>query len=674
MMASVGIPVDEIVTTCDPNSALSYALIHSQRRITNQELDVAMKVLEGTHGMKGSNVFGYETIASSSLVSSDLIEDHPGFQILVLHEQDRNCEFNRWTADGFSGVNCGYNLLKAKLMAQRTVSQASSSSSGASASVGSQEENKEDDTRSKRQRVASPVGGSGGMQTVNVMVMDQVNSVVSSAIASAISSSGSAVVLALASERDRLNIAEKRIREMEVNQMMLEERGRYEAKIRECTAVKERELSAAEARWLGEKKVAEELRKIAGEAAAEKEKLEEELAATRGEVRVEKEFAAVKERELLAAEARWSDERRAAEARWSGEKQATEAKWSEEKQAQTLLISQLQAQASAQTTRVSSLEQQLAASVEDSNRVLDAKNGEIASLRQQLLEKVLQHEQDVGAFQTKEHDMLAELAAKDQALDAFQVKEHNMLSDLEARDQALDVSVTECDRYSARVIRLGDQLRQVKEKLKSFEQRNAFLFNENVRIMRELGNAGVGPQGSGSAAGGGSGPRPASLPVVPSMGDYSSVIRLGADSKVREFMFLFTGQGVDFSVFNVDCKMQRVEYCDVRPANGFKYCVMHLHRKYGRRYTNLINVVEEYNQKVRPEFQLAVKQELFGNQMRPAVYVRRFCSGNPLWAQITIDRAGRPSGYKAWTNRLNKRTGLVLGDTESDDGTPVTRV
>ncbi len=101
-------------------------------------------------------------------------------------------------------------------MAQHTVSQASTS-----------------------RRVTSPVGGSGGMQTVDVMVMDKVSTVVSSAIASA----GSAVVLALASERDRRDIAEKRLRELEMNQLMLEERGRYEAKIRkvvlECKTLEE---------------------------------------------------------------------------------------------------------------------------------------------------------------------------------------------------------------------------------------------------------------------------------------------------------------------------------------------------------------------------------------------------------------------------------------------------
>jgi hypothetical protein len=84
--------------------------------------------------------------------------------------------------------------------------------------------------RSKRQRVASSVGGggSGGIHVENLMVMDKVSTVVSSAIASA----GSAVVLALASERDRREIAEKRLLELEMKQLMVEERGKYEAEIR----------------------------------------------------------------------------------------------------------------------------------------------------------------------------------------------------------------------------------------------------------------------------------------------------------------------------------------------------------------------------------------------------------------------------------------------------------
>ncbi len=128
MMESVGLVVDEIVITRD--SALLYTYLHLQRKVREQEIEACITTLASTHGMKGSNLFGYETITSSMPSASELIEDHPGFQILVQHEMNRNENFHRWTADGFSGVNCGYTLLKSRLMAKRAMQ----TSSGAAAS------------------------------------------------------------------------------------------------------------------------------------------------------------------------------------------------------------------------------------------------------------------------------------------------------------------------------------------------------------------------------------------------------------------------------------------------------------------------------------------------------------------------------------------------------------
>jgi hypothetical protein len=131
MMTSVQISVDEIVTTCDSAGALLYALIHLPRKVTEQDMDKAIKTLAATYGVKGSNIFGYDTIASSSINSAELIEDHPGFRVLVHHETTKNEDFHRWTSPEFSSVNCGYNLLKARLLAKRIpVSGESSTAAG----------------------------------------------------------------------------------------------------------------------------------------------------------------------------------------------------------------------------------------------------------------------------------------------------------------------------------------------------------------------------------------------------------------------------------------------------------------------------------------------------------------------------------------------------------------
>ena len=128
----------------------------------------------------------------------------------------------------------------------------------------------------------------------------------------------------------------------------------------------------------------------------------------------------------------------------------------------------------------------------------------------------------------------------------------------------------------------------------------------------------------------------------------------GVDHKTREFTFLFSGNGVDFNVFHLNWRMMRVEYGDFLLNNGFKYCVMKLHRNAGRRSVTLINVVKEYNQHAGLSHQLNPKEEMFGSVMKPALYVRKHNSNHPIWAQLAIDRVKLPDSYKSWTNPIRK--------------------
>jgi hypothetical protein len=131
MMDSVGLAVDEIVYS--RVSPLMYVYLHFHRKIREHELHECMKTLESTYGLKGSNLFGYETIFSNIPREFELIEDHPGFKTLVQHEAYRNENFHRWTAAGYSGVNCGYNLLKSRLHAKQATQTAFGAAGGSAA-------------------------------------------------------------------------------------------------------------------------------------------------------------------------------------------------------------------------------------------------------------------------------------------------------------------------------------------------------------------------------------------------------------------------------------------------------------------------------------------------------------------------------------------------------------
>jgi hypothetical protein len=135
MMVNIGFNVDEIVTTRD--TAVQYSYVHLKRKAREEDLNRAIQSLESV-GVKGSELFGYNTIASDAPSALEHIEDHPGFQTLVDHETQRNSEFFRWTANGYNqDANCGYNLLKGRLLVKASAFQGSSFNSVNYPSVGS---------------------------------------------------------------------------------------------------------------------------------------------------------------------------------------------------------------------------------------------------------------------------------------------------------------------------------------------------------------------------------------------------------------------------------------------------------------------------------------------------------------------------------------------------------
>ena len=260
MMDSVSFKADEIVSSCD--AALTYTYIHLLRKARDEELERAMHMLAATHGLIGSLIFGYDTVNSNSVETCEFIEDHPGFKTLVHHEANHNENFHWWTAHGYSGVNCGYNLLKARLLAGSTSSpvidtstrgprgRASSGEGGMGGETpddgGEEEESmphpqtsRTNNERGKRQRTGSPGGKSRNLVPLDIM-MDKMAATISSVVTAAISSSGSdrnaereGARTSIQQEQRRREQAENEIRalQMDTDRKMVEERRRIEVEM-----------------------------------------------------------------------------------------------------------------------------------------------------------------------------------------------------------------------------------------------------------------------------------------------------------------------------------------------------------------------------------------------------------------------------------------------------------
>ena len=114
LMEKASIYVNEIVSTQNPERNSQYTYIHLKHKIHQQDLCNTLKFEIFTVAQQfEENCFN---IFSSSVKSASLIENHPGFILLVDHEETKNANFSRWVDEDFPCKwASGYTRLKSKL-------------------------------------------------------------------------------------------------------------------------------------------------------------------------------------------------------------------------------------------------------------------------------------------------------------------------------------------------------------------------------------------------------------------------------------------------------------------------------------------------------------------------------------------------------------------------------
>jgi hypothetical protein len=131
----------------------------------------------------------------------------------------------------------------------------------------------------------------------------------------------------------------------------------------------------------------------------------------------------------------------------------------------------------------------------------------------------------------------------------------------------------------------------------------------------------------------------------------------GPDNKYRTFMFAYSGRGIDVRVFESDAasRVTRVETGVLVNGQQLNYCVMTLGRNFGRRYINLMNVIDEYNGMAIDGWKVRVELVSPGDNenSHPQLYVLRMHPVNEIQRRVVRDRvdfvAGRLTAYQVWS-------------------------
>ena len=125
MMRSVGICVAEIVSTIDQSHSIQYTYIHLKVKAREEEIKQAVQTLTSTCGLQEYNTDGHSFITSNNFIyGSQNIEDHPGFRMLVKHEESENPTFKRWPDETNSPKGTyGYKRLKNKLSSKGAINK-----------------------------------------------------------------------------------------------------------------------------------------------------------------------------------------------------------------------------------------------------------------------------------------------------------------------------------------------------------------------------------------------------------------------------------------------------------------------------------------------------------------------------------------------------------------------
>jgi len=89
-----GIEIDECYSLTQRD--FKYTLIHSNKRKTFLSVKQMLNAAEIAHGIKTSNIFGYDVITGNT----SRLKDHPGMKLMIDHMNRKDINFQHWLSKG----------------------------------------------------------------------------------------------------------------------------------------------------------------------------------------------------------------------------------------------------------------------------------------------------------------------------------------------------------------------------------------------------------------------------------------------------------------------------------------------------------------------------------------------------------------------------------------------
>ncbi len=110
-MKEIEVSVNELVST--RSNDVQYTFINLKKQMRQEDLRKALQSLACMHDEQNNSI-GF--IINSSGKDSQMIENHPGFKMLIDHEASGNIHFHKWINKTYTkGTLFGYELLKSRL-------------------------------------------------------------------------------------------------------------------------------------------------------------------------------------------------------------------------------------------------------------------------------------------------------------------------------------------------------------------------------------------------------------------------------------------------------------------------------------------------------------------------------------------------------------------------------